>query len=286
MPEKRDEITPLSRHVHLAWRWDTGSLQTQQLWPLSVTKSEYRRSYRWELNKPPYLALELLLAGELLAEIDGKSFVLKPGDLLLIPKPEKAVFRSGKGAFFRKSALLLQGTLLDAILTGFSLARAMVISLEVPAFVEQQFLLIGSLMEKKKPENIHLINGKIFELLSFLSEKNTLAPAFPDPLNRACRYLEMNPSDNILLPELALLSGCSVSTLQRHFRKYCRQTVYEYRRDLRLHLAQNLLKNTTLSIKEIAARIGYADQAYFSNDFKKHSRLSPQAWRQENSRSA
>jgi AraC-like DNA-binding protein len=45
--------------------------------------------------------------------------------------------------------------------------------------------------------------------------------------------------------------------------------------------AVQLLDHSFLSIKEIAGRIGYTDQAYFSNDFKKFYRLSPGEWRKK-----
>ena len=143
------------------------------------------------------------------------------------------------------------------------------------------FQNIGFMLEKKDPDSIHTVNGKIFELLSFLSEKNAVRNTFPEELNHALRFLEMNPETVVTLPALAEISGCSVSTLQRYFRKYLQKTVYEYRRQLRLTLAKNLLQNTVFSIKEIAGRTGYTDQAHFSNDFKKFFHLSPQAWRLE-----
>jgi AraC-like DNA-binding protein len=48
-----------------------------------------------------------------------------------------------------------------------------------------------------------------------------------------------------------------------------------------MQLAVQLLDHSVLSIKEIAERTGYSDQAYFSNDFKKFHRLSPGEWRRQ-----
>lgn len=44
--------------------------------------------------------------------------------------------------------------------------------------------------------------------------------------------------------------------------------------------ARSLLQNSQLSIKEITARLGFAETAHFSNFFKKHERLSPVQYRQ------
>lgn len=43
--------------------------------------------------------------------------------------------------------------------------------------------------------------------------------------------------------------------------------------------AQALLKNSSLSIKEIAYQLGYREIAHFSNFFRKHTGLSPSKYR-------
>jgi AraC-like DNA-binding protein len=43
--------------------------------------------------------------------------------------------------------------------------------------------------------------------------------------------------------------------------------------------AEGLLRQPDLSIKEIAARLGFSDTYTFSRAFKTHSGRSPTAWR-------
>lgn len=257
--------------------WDAGSLQTGQLWPLSVTMTEYRGPHRWELRNPPYLAMEFLLEGELAADIDGARYRLSPGDLLMICRPRFAVLNSRRG--FLKRALLLQGTLLDAVLSGFSLYRSRLIRLSDAEGVEELFSVIGTALEKKLPESISAVNGKVFELISTLSAEGARNGSYPETLNRAIRAIETRPGENLPLSRLAAGSGCSVSTLQREFRNCCNTTAGGYRRQVRMRLARQLLRNSELSIKEIAERTGYFDQAHFSREFKRTHGLSPQRWR-------
>lgn len=51
--------------------------------------------------------------------------------------------------------------------------------------------------------------------------------------------------------------------------------------DLRMELAQKLLAQKELPVKEIAGRCGYSDQFYFSRIFKKQTGLSPKEYRGE-----
>jgi len=63
--------------------------------------------------------------------------------------------------------------------------------------------------------------------------------------------------------------------LQRMMGRTTKQVISE-----RLMLeAQRLLQFTRLSIKEIAAQLGFADAFHFSKAFKRHIGLAPQAWR-------
>jgi AraC family transcriptional activator of pobA len=45
--------------------------------------------------------------------------------------------------------------------------------------------------------------------------------------------------------------------------------------------AKFLLRNSDISIKEIAYRLGFAESPHFSNYFKKHTKISPVLYRKE-----
>ena len=49
----------------------------------------------------------------------------------------------------------------------------------------------------------------------------------------------------------------------------------------RMELAAKLLKETLLTISEIAERCGYEDIYYFSKSFKKHHSISPGRYRKQ-----
>lgn len=48
--------------------------------------------------------------------------------------------------------------------------------------------------------------------------------------------------------------------------------------------AKSLLQNSSISIKEIAYKLGFAESAHFSNYFSKHAEMSPAAYRKQHSR--
>lgn len=101
--------------------------------------------------------------------------------------------------------------------------------------------------------------------------------------DRAMLYAEkrMNEmlSEEISIPALA--KECALSNVQfiRRFRKAFERTPSAHIALLRLDRAKGLLAETDLPIKQIARCCGFENEFYFSSFFKKHTALSPSAYR-------
>lgn len=73
--------------------------------------------------------------------------------------------------------------------------------------------------------------------------------------------------------------GVTYPRLRRIFQHYTGLTPYQYFLQLRIRRAKELLQEHGLSIKEIASRMNFENQYYFSRLFKKKTGLSPSEWR-------
>lgn len=78
--------------------------------------------------------------------------------------------------------------------------------------------------------------------------------------------------------ELARKCSVSVSTLQRIFKRNIGKTVTEYRNELRILKAKQLLCGGGYSMEEIAEHSGFYDSAHFSKFFKKSEGISPKKY--------
>jgi AraC family transcriptional regulator len=87
-----------------------------------------------------------------------------------------------------------------------------------------------------------------------------------------------NPRD-YRLAELASMAGVHRVHLVRQFRKYYGTTIGEHMRKVRLDYAYQLLGQTKLPLREIAAACRFADQSHFTKQFKKLSGLTPAEFR-------
>ncbi len=80
---------------------------------------------------------------------------------------------------------------------------------------------------------------------------------------------------DILAEELSI----TASYLSRLFKDKTGVNFKDYLKDFRINIAKNKLKHSDLKIYEIAEDIGYRDQAYFSDVFKKTVGCSPKEYR-------
>ena len=79
--------------------------------------------------------------------------------------------------------------------------------------------------------------------------------------------------------QLCQQSGLSVRTLNRRFQQAIGIAPLAYLKKIRLEQASDLLKDTNLSVMDIALQVGYTDSDYFARLFKQQFFLSPSAFR-------
>jgi AraC-like DNA-binding protein len=82
-------------------------------------------------------------------------------------------------------------------------------------------------------------------------------------------------SDDASVENLAGKAGVSEGYLRRLVRKQLGVSPVQYRNNIRLAKARELLLSTDMSIKEAAQKTGFSDQLYFSRLFRKRFGLSP-----------
>lgn len=82
--------------------------------------------------------------------------------------------------------------------------------------------------------------------------------------------------------QLALQVGVSPSSLKKYFHLIYGCSISEYVRGKRIEKACGLLRDTDLSIGDVAERSGYAHQGKFGSVFKKHTGQTPLEYRRRN----
>lgn len=99
---------------------------------------------------------------------------------------------------------------------------------------------------------------------------------------KANDYIKINYSDHKLsVQKLADYLYISPSYLNSLFKKEASTTFLKYLINIRLSKAKELLREKTLTISEVAEKVGYPDVSYFSYFFKKNIGKSPREFKNE-----
>lgn len=79
--------------------------------------------------------------------------------------------------------------------------------------------------------------------------------------------------------EMAALAGLSESWFSHAFKSTTGMSPLQWQKEQRVRSAQTLLRETGLSVAEIAGRLGFADQSHFTKVFRTVAGQTPANWR-------
>ncbi|MBC7958408.1 MAG: AraC family transcriptional regulator [Vallitaleaceae bacterium] len=96
---------------------------------------------------------------------------------------------------------------------------------------------------------------------------------------KSVQFMKNNYSHQITIQNVADYIGLDRSYFYAIFKKKIGVSPKEYLVQIRMKKAKELLTSTTLSLNEIAYSTGYVDPFLFSKTIKKHTGLSPSAFR-------
>ena len=98
-------------------------------------------------------------------------------------------------------------------------------------------------------------------------------------IERALQVLHQEYAEAVRSPELAQLSGLSVSQFNRVFKKATGFSPRDYQIRLRIAKARELLRRSDQSISQIALEVGFYDASEFGKRFKQAEGVTPRRYR-------
>jgi transcriptional regulator GlxA family with amidase domain len=144
---------------------------------------------------------------------------------------------------------------------------------------------------KRKEEQSLETRANLFNILAMINQElSTHRPVlFENPLIKnnyekimACKkYIDDHPETKFSLGNLAEICGLSQNFFCKIFKQIIGDSPFEYVNKTRIQLAKNLLATSTVSIEEISSRSGFDDVTYFYRIFKRHTNMTPNAYRQK-----
>ncbi len=134
--------------------------------------------------------------------------------------------------------------------------------------------------DSKISENTFKYMNHLFEdiVLQYIAE-NKATDSVDPYIEKIAAKIRNNFHKRINLTEIAAESGLSYIQFSRRLKAATGLSPSDYITTLRIDKAKHLLANTKLKINQISDICGFENEYYFSNFFKKHTRLSPSAFR-------
>ena len=151
----------------------------------------------------------------------------------------------------------------------------------------QQALRLGAkeyLLKPVRPSDILMMANNAADEL-FGAEKKDKAESAEEKnhlVELAREYVEEHYYKNLMLADVAQKVGISAGYLSTLFQKQLSKGFVDYLNEIRVEHACTYLRQTYLKTYEIAYKVGFRDEKYFSKVFKKIKGRSPSEYRKQN----
>jgi AraC-like DNA-binding protein len=113
---------------------------------------------------------------------------------------------------------------------------------------------------------------------------STNSNSHTDVIEDIVAYINDHLDEELTLQQLSSLACLSPYYFNRLFKKEVGMPPHEYVIETRVHAAKFYLKTTSLSIKEIATKLGFHCESSFCTTFKNKVRLTPSVYRNSTDR--
>ena len=234
----------------------------------------------WGPGIRDHYLIHLVVSGKGVFEVGGRTYEVVPGDLFFAKPSQLIRYTADEQQPWEYSWVGFNGACANKLVqqTPFSDLHP-VHHCKDPQTVREALYNIY-LSRGTEPQNEALMTGYLYLFMAqLMKEAREAMPNTPSSSSQyvlaAIKYIQFNYSHDISVDDIAKAVGVSRSHLYRVFMSNVGQSPIDYLTGYRISEACSLLKNTGLSIAEIAVSVGFFDQFYFSRVFKKVKGVPP-----------
>ncbi len=164
--------------------------------------------------------------------------------------------------------------------------QRLILPVAAAAKTDQLIRLIVEEWKEDRNENSatirHLMQGLISMVQTFIpTTLDNIATKHQQKITALIDYIHDNIhlADQLQTEQLAAQFDLSKHYLGVYFKEQTGVTLRDYITKYKLHLIENKLLHSGLSLKEISHEFGFSDTSHFNKFFRKHHQISPSAFR-------
>lgn len=226
-------------------------------------------------TKLPFFTFTYLTEGEVLLEIEGKTYLCQPGKMVIIPQkiPFRVLHFKGNAGYECGFSLRMLKDLSyeclhnpQPLLQSFQGQEAtfttLLLDQLLKAYRDKDYRVITSALDlflcRLQPPKDHPSNATVAHFLEIVFDRSRKPGKVSDYADELC---------------------ITPNYLNRLVRNQTHHSAMDWIEISRINLAKSLLKQNELQISEIAAATGIDDQSYFTRFFKKNAGCTPSQYR-------
>jgi AraC-like DNA-binding protein len=221
--------------------------------------------------------------GEL--ELDSGHYAIAAGDVLLLPAGLAHAYHSDRDQPWTVFWVHYDGSASDDHNRHLNACPVRGVGVQPALIAEFEQLLAIAWTGFSLPRLLHAA-GRLKALLTAIalhSDDTRMRGRTPLDLDALLRLMQARLDRELDLEQLAASANLSKFHFARRFRTLTGQSPIHYFIQLKMQRACQLLDTTALSVKQVAAELGYDDPLYFSRQFRRIIGRSPSDYRAQRS---
>jgi len=232
---------------------------------------------RFHRVRRPNLSLNLVTLGSASYRQEGRTGTVVEGQAFLAHPGRGQRFETGAAGFLHKRSVIMEGAGLDPLLRSTGLSDVDVVTPSSAPALTALFRRVFRVLRDKPPGFVADLSKAAYEIL--LECARSVAPDYPAPVADAMRFIRQNLMRRITLGDISAQARVSTRQCNRLFNRHMGISPIAYVISQRMSTAASVLLNTTLTVKAVAAMVGYDDPFRFSLHFKQRYGVSPMHYR-------
>lgn len=227
---------------------------------------------------------EYVICGKGSVLLNSQVYPVSKGDVYFLQKGSDHEYYADPKEPFTKIWVNVYGDLVESLIKVYNLSKCVVINNCGDEIYDLFKEMVEISSTKQELSQIFMsCSFKFFKLIYKISLKNSNSNS---KMSIEALTLKQYLDNKIYSPITKINELCkciyrSPVYVTNLFKHEFGITPYKYLLDKKIDTAKYLLKNSPLSIKEIALKLGFTDQHYFTNLFKNRTGINPSCFRKQ-----
>ncbi|WP_186445949.1 AraC family transcriptional regulator [Paenibacillus cremeus] len=274
-------------HHEFADQWYNIPTPWQKLggvWLVRAGRNEAKPHYRVGPRQIECYGLHFILEGKVRLTCEDQEKVLEKGDLFCL-FPQRTYIYSCEATPLRMAWLALDGPQVPQLLEQLDLdATKPYARQKLTVSAKRTLQRIQELFERETEERELRWQSLLYQLFEQLQasgkpNRQLKVNSEKDWLQTSIEYLNLHFMENVKIADAAERAGVHRSHFSMVFTKSVGISPLQYIQKLRMDKSAELLKQTKLTITEIALSVGYPDLYTFSRAFTRYFKRTPSHFR-------